>query len=61
MLKGIMKKNGFDCVAYGYEAQLSYLSFSKIAYSLGVLYQRVAPGSLMPAIFAFGKIKKDIA
>ena len=60
-LKRIMKKNGLDCVVYGYEAEPSYLSFSRIAYSIGVLHQRFAPGFLKPAIFAFGKIKKDIA
>jgi len=60
-LKSIMKKNGFDCIAYGYEAEPSYLSFSKIAYFLGVLHQRFAPGFLKPAIFAFGKIKKDVS
>ena len=60
-LKSIMKKNGFDCIVYGYEAEPSYLSFSKIAYFFGVLHQRFAPEVLKPAIFAFGKIKKDIA
>lgn len=59
-LKNIMEKSGFDCIAYGYEAEPSYLSFSKIAYFFGVLHQRFAPGFLKPAIFAFGKIKKDL-
>ncbi|MCD6425777.1 MAG: class I SAM-dependent methyltransferase [Anaerolineales bacterium] len=60
-IKSIMKKNGFDYIVYGYEAEPSYLSFSKIAYFFGVLHQRFAPEVLKPAIFAFGKIKKDIA
>ena len=60
-LKNIMNKRGFDCIAYGYEAEPSYLSFSNVAYFLGVLHQRFAPGFLKPAIFAFGKIKKEIA
>ncbi len=59
-LKRIMKKTGFECVVYGYEAEPSYLSFSKSAYFLGVLHQRFAPGFLKPAIFAFGRIEKDI-
>lgn len=60
-LKSIMKKYGFECVVYGYEAEPSYLSFSKIAYFLGVVHQRLAPGFLKPTIFAFGKIMKDAA
>jgi hypothetical protein len=56
-----MEKNGFECVVYGYEAEPAYLSFSKIAYFIGVLHQRFAPGFMKSAIFAFGKIKKDIA
>ncbi|MDO8512253.1 MAG: class I SAM-dependent methyltransferase [bacterium] len=59
-LKKIMKKYGIDGVAYGYEAEPSYLSFSKIIYFLGVFHQKFAPGILKPAIFAFGRIKKNI-
>lgn len=58
-LKRIMKQHGFDCVVYGYEAEPSYLSFSKIAYFLGILHHKYAPGFLKPAIFAFGRIQKD--
>ena len=57
-LKGIMKKNGFEHVVYGYEAEPSYLKFSGIAYSFGMLHRRLAPAFLKPVIFAFGKIKK---
>ncbi len=57
-LKSIMKKNGIECVVYGYEGEPSYLSFSKIGYFFGVMHQRFAPGFIKPAIFAFGKIKK---
>lgn len=53
-----MKKNGLDCVVYGYEAEPSYLAFSTIAYFFGVLHQKFAPRFLKPAIFAFGKMKK---
>lgn len=58
-LKKIMKKNGFSSVVYGYEAEPGYLSFSLIAYFLGVLHQRLAPGFFKAAIFAFGTIQKD--
>jgi SAM-dependent methyltransferase len=54
-INNIMKKYGFDAVVYGYEAEPSYLAFSKSAYFLGVLYQRFAPGFLKSTIFAFGK------
>ncbi len=59
-LKNIMKKNGLECVVYGYEAEPSYLSFSKIAYLSGVMHQRFAPEFIKPAIFAFGKMKKGL-
>jgi len=59
-LRKIMQKNGIDCVVYGYEAEPAYLSFSKIAYFFGVMYQKFAPGFLKTSIFGFGKIRKDI-
>lgn len=60
-LKKSMRNNGFECVVYGYEAEPSYLSFSRIAYRFGVLHQKFAPGFIRPAIFAFGKKNKRIA
>jgi hypothetical protein len=51
----MMNNHGFDCVVYGYENEPSYLAFSTIAYSLGVLHQKIAPGFLRRAIFAFGQ------
>lgn len=58
-IKDMMKNHDFEGVVYGYEAEPSYLSFSKVAYWLGILHQRFAPGFLKPAIFAFGRVKKD--
>jgi SAM-dependent methyltransferase len=58
-IKGMLKKYGFDSVVYGYGTEPSYLSFSKIAYALGVLHQRFAPRFLEPVIFAFGKLQKQ--
>ena len=60
-LKNMIQKNGLECVVYGHEAEPSYLSFSKIAYFFGVMHQRFAPGFIKPAIFAFGKMKREIA
>jgi hypothetical protein len=54
----MMHEHGFEHVVYGYEAEPSYLSFSKFAYALGVLHQKLAPGFLRPAIFAFGRLVK---
>ncbi len=56
-LKKVLEKTGFEHTVFGYEAEPSYLSFSKAAYALGVLHQKLAPGFLKPAIFAFGKRK----
>jgi SAM-dependent methyltransferase len=55
-LRRQMKANGFQAVVYGYEAEPSYLEFSKFAYALGVLHQRFAPAFLRVAIFAFGQL-----
>jgi SAM-dependent methyltransferase len=60
-LRHIMNKSGFECVVYSYEAEPSYFAFSRIAYFIGVLHQKFAPGFLKPAIFAFGRIRKEIA
>lgn len=54
-LRASLNRHGFDAVVYGYEAEPSYLSFSKFAYALGVLHQKIAPGFLKPAIFAFAR------
>jgi SAM-dependent methyltransferase len=51
-----MERNGFRAVVYGYEAEPSYLEFSTLAYSIGVLHQKFAAGFLRPMIFAFGQV-----
>lgn len=58
-IKNIMKKNDIEGVVYGYEPEPSYLSFSRIAYFLGVLHQKFAPEFIKPAILAFGRIQKN--
>ena len=50
-----MTAAGFDATVYGYGAEPGYLAFSKAAYAAGVLHQRLAPGFLRPALFAFGR------
>jgi len=57
-IRTMMHKYGYEYVVYGYEAEPSYMSFSKFAYRIGVLYQKFAPNILKPTIFAFGKLNK---
>jgi SAM-dependent methyltransferase len=54
-MRGMMRKHGLDPVVYGHSPEPGYLSFSGMAYALGVLYQRLAPGFLGDTLFAFGK------
>jgi SAM-dependent methyltransferase len=51
----MMKKIRCDAVVYAYEAEPSYLSFSRVAYWLGTVHRKLAPGFFKAAIFAFGK------
>lgn len=48
-----LRRHGFDAVAYGYEAEPSYLSFSILAYALGVVHQKLAPSLIAPSLFVF--------
>ncbi len=55
-LRKQMVTNGFRAVVYGHESEPGYLHFSKVAYGLGVLHQKIAPGFIRPVIFAFGQL-----
>jgi SAM-dependent methyltransferase len=50
-----LKWHGFNGLVFGYEAEPSYLSFSKTVYALGVLHQKLAPNLFRASIFAFGR------
>jgi SAM-dependent methyltransferase len=50
-----MLKNGFETAIYGFDGGPGYLTFSKIAYSLGYLHQQIAPSFIRPIIVAFGR------
>jgi len=52
-LRRQMSGHGFDGVAYGYDAEPSYLSFSAVAYRIGVWSHKVLPGCLRSSIFVF--------
>nr|MBC8371969.1 hypothetical protein [Planctomycetota bacterium] len=54
-LRTMFRKHRFDAAVYGYEAEPSYLSFSKIVYALGVLHQKFAPNALKVSLVAFGR------
>jgi SAM-dependent methyltransferase len=54
-IEKILAKYGFKCHVYGYDAEPSYLSFSRFFYFLGVLHQRYAPEVLKVGIHAFGR------
>ncbi len=53
-------RHGFEGVVYGHEAEPSYLDFSRFAYALGVVHQKLAPAFLSPSIFAFAKKKRAV-
>ncbi len=54
-VRRLLSNSGFRGVVYGYESEPSYLSFSRLAYAIGVAHQKFAPRFLRPAIFAFGQ------
>ncbi|HEX6304755.1 MAG TPA: methyltransferase domain-containing protein [Anaerolineales bacterium] len=50
-----LQEHGFEHTVYGYDAEPSYLSFSRWLYFLGVLHQRFAPQIFKVGIHAFGR------
>jgi SAM-dependent methyltransferase len=56
-LRKYLSRFGFLPIVYGYDAEPAYLSFSRFAYSLGVLHQRFMPGIFKAGIHAFGEKK----
>jgi SAM-dependent methyltransferase len=54
-IRNHLKKYGFDGVAYGFGPEPSYLSFSRLAYWLGIVYGRLAPRLFQPVIFVFAR------
>lgn len=51
----MLGKYGFDHVVYGYEAEPSYLPFSRLFYWIGVMHQKYSPKIFNNNIFAFAK------
>ena len=54
-LRDILTQNQFDRAVFTYEAEPQYLSFSKIAYRLGVAHQRRSMPFAKNTIFAFAQ------
>jgi SAM-dependent methyltransferase len=53
-IRRMMEQHGFDHAVFGHEAEPSYLGFSRLAYSTGVLVQRITPNLFKVGIHAFG-------
>jgi len=53
--KGLSNAGFRNIVVFGHEAEPSYLSFSKFAYSLGVLYQKITPQFFRSTLIAIAK------
>jgi SAM-dependent methyltransferase len=51
-----MTTHGFRAVVYGHSPEPSYFNFSKLAYALGVLHQKIAPAAFGMTIFGFGEL-----
>jgi SAM-dependent methyltransferase len=56
-IRAALDRCGFEHAVYGFQVEPSYLSFSRLAYRLGVLYQRFAPGFLSPVLNAFAQLR----
>jgi len=54
-IRRMFARFGLQGIVYGYAGEPAYMAFSRLTYALGVLHQRLAPGFLRSAIFAFGK------
>ena len=58
-LRRELKLHGFRAAVYGHDAGPGYLAFSKVAYSAGMVLQRLMPDSLKPMIMAFGELNQS--
>lgn len=54
-LRQHLESNHFDYCVYTHEPEPSYLSFAKLAYLLGVWYQKIVPSCLASSIFVFAR------
>jgi len=54
-VRRVLKKAGLDGIAYGYEAEPSYLQFSAAAYALGKYLHALTPSFLRSSLFIFAR------
>jgi SAM-dependent methyltransferase len=54
-IRSMLKKNNMDGAVYEYEAEPSYLEFSKWAYFLGCVHRKLAPSFMKLSIFVFAQ------
>jgi SAM-dependent methyltransferase len=54
-IRRMLERYNLQGIVYGYAGEPAYMAFSRLAYALGVLHQRLAPGFLRSAIFAFAR------
>ncbi len=57
-LRRLLRAQDFDPAVFGFPVEPSYLSFGRVPYILGTLYQKLAPGFLQPVIFGFARLSK---
>jgi SAM-dependent methyltransferase len=54
-LRAALARHGFEAAVYGFEAEPDYLSFSPVAYRLGLLHRRLAPPWLRVGLVAWAR------
>lgn len=55
-MRRMLEGNGFKYAVLGFGTEPSYLSFSRLTYWLGTVYQKLAPGFIQPVILGFAQI-----
>ena len=55
-IRRTLARHGFSGIVFGHEAEPSYLHFSRVAYFLGVLHQRMVPSLFAPTLFVFAEV-----
>jgi len=54
-LRAALERQGLECVVRSYEPEPAYLSFSRLAYAIGVLHQRHAPRAFRRTLLAYAR------
>ncbi|MCF7995746.1 MAG: class I SAM-dependent methyltransferase [Chromatiaceae bacterium] len=54
-IRRTLRRAGLDGIAYGYEAEPSYLGFADWAYKLGKILHSITPGPLRTCLFVFAR------